>query len=306
MIKSNKTIFYLIGLSFNQPKFSPCAFWDSNGTFFVNASSRPFGLFINTNNTIYVTEQDTNRFQVWSSAGGLAIRTASSGVTNPAGIFVKSNGNVYIDSGGGTVTMWAPNSTSGIDVMNANTQCMGTFVDIDDTLYCSANNNHKVVKRSLNSSTNDTTIAAGNGTCASGLNTLCSPHGIFIDNNYALYVAEYGQSRIRRFGQGELNGTAVVGSMVPGTISLNAPMGVVLDGDGYFFIVDQGNNRIVGSGPLGFRCLVGCSGSGSALNQLQGPRALAFDTYGNLYVSDRENDRIMKYILANNSCSMFH
>jgi DNA-binding beta-propeller fold protein YncE len=183
---------------------------------------------------------------------------------------------------------------------------MGIFVDTNNTLYCSADNRHTVVKRSLNSSTNNPIIAAGNGTCGSGSYMLCNPHGIFVDNNLTLYVAEYGQSRISRFRQGELNGTAVVGSMVSGTFSLNAPMGVVLDGDGYFFIVDQGNNRIVGSGPFGFRCLIGCSGSGSALNQLQGPRALAFDTNGNLYVSDRENDRIMKYILATNSCGMFH
>ncbi|CAF1691825.1 unnamed protein product, partial [Adineta ricciae] len=127
------------------------------------------------------------------------------------------------------------------------------------------------------------TVIAGNGTCSSQPNTICNPHGIFIDNNFTLYIAEYGLSRINRFRNGELNGTAIVGSMVPGTFALSYPMGVVLDVDGYLFIVDQGNNRIVGSGPLGFRCIVGCSGSsGSALNQLQGPRSLAFDTDGNL------------------------
>ncbi|CAF1366331.1 unnamed protein product [Adineta ricciae] len=303
-VKINKNVFCSIGISFNQPKFSPCAYWNQNGTFFANASSRPFGLFVNVNNSVYASEQDTNRFQVWSSLGGTPIRTASAALSNPAGIFVHSNGNIYIDKGDlGTVAKWTPNSTSSIDVMNVDAQCMGIFVDINNILYCSASDSHKVFKRALNSSTINATIAAGNGTCSSQTNTICYPHGVFVDNNFTLYIAEYGQDRISRFRKGELNGTALVGSTVPGTFHLSSPMGVVLDGDGYLFIVDQGNDRIVGSGPLGFQCIVGCSGSsGSALNQLQGPRSLAFDTYGNLYVSDRENDRIMKYTLFNSSC----
>jgi sugar lactone lactonase YvrE len=40
-------------------------------------------------------------------------------VNNPAGIFVDSNGNVYVDNGSsGKVTMWTPNATNSIDVMN--------------------------------------------------------------------------------------------------------------------------------------------------------------------------------------------
>ncbi|CAF1188087.1 unnamed protein product [Adineta ricciae] len=290
------------GISFNQPKFSPCAYWNPNGTFFANASSKPFGLFVSVNNIVYASEQATNRFQVWSNSGDTPIRTASAGLSNPAAIFVHDNGDVYIDKGS-TVAKWTSNSTSSIDVMNVDAQCMGMFVDMNNALYCSAGGSNKVLKRALNSSTMNATVIAGNGTCSSQPNTICNPHGIFIDNNLTLYIAEYGLSRINRFRNGEVNGTAIVGSMVPGTFSLSSPMGVVLDVDGYLFIVDQGNNRIVGSGPLGFRCIVGCSGSsGSALNQLQGPRSLAFDTDGNLYVSDRENDRIMTYTLFNSSC----
>ncbi|CAF1627691.1 unnamed protein product, partial [Adineta ricciae] len=169
------------GISFNQPKFSACAYWNPNGTFFANASSKPFGLFVSVNNIVYASEQATNRFQVWSNSGDTPIRTASAGLFNPAAIFVHDNGDVYIDKGS-TVAKWTFNSTSSIDVMNVDAQCMGMFVDMNNALYCSAGNTNKVLKRALNSSTMNATVIAGNGTCSSQPNTICNPHGIFIDN----------------------------------------------------------------------------------------------------------------------------
>ena len=187
--------------------------------------------------------------------------------------------------------------------MLASGPCNGLFVDIYDSLYCSLWDYHRVTKKLVASDANTSVTVAGTGTAGSRSNMLSFPCGIFVDANLSLYVADYGNSRVQLFRQGQLNGTTMAGNGAPGTISLNGPAQVVLDADGYLFIADHGNSRIVGSGPNGFRCIVACSGSsGSGANQLSSPYDLSFDSYGNLYVADRFNNRIQKFMLARNSC----
>ena len=142
-------------------------------------------------------------------------------------------------------------------VMHNVSKCFGLFVDINDTLYCSMYDRHQVVKRLLNDSTMALTTVAGTGIPTSASNTLDSPHGIFVDINFDLYVADTNNNRIQLFRAGELNGTTVAGNRSSNnTVTLKHPTGVVLDADKYLFIVDRENHRIVGSGPNGFRCLV--------------------------------------------------
>ena len=179
---------------------------------------------------------------------------------------------------------------------------MGLFVDVTNNLYCSQDQRHQVVKKSLNDSSSALTIAAGTGCQGSASNMLSSPNGIFVTKSLDLYVAEWGNDRIQLFRSGELNGTTVAGNGAMGTISLHQPLSVVVDGDGYLFIVDHSNNRIVGSGPFGWRCVVGCSGGGPASGDLSGPRALSFDIDGNMFVADEGNGRIQKFLLSNNLC----
>jgi DNA-binding beta-propeller fold protein YncE len=191
--------------------------------------------------------------------------------------------------------------------MNAGSHCYGLFVDIDNNLYCSMGDQNQVIKRSLYSNMNTTTIVAGNGSNGSASNQLSGPRGIFVDINLDLYVADFFNHRIQLFRSGQSNGTTIVGKGSSGSYALNQPHWVVLDGDGYLFIVDYGNHRIVAQGPTGFRCLVGCSGErGSTASQLNFPLTMAFDSHGNIYVTDRDNDRIQKFILTINSCGKCH
>jgi streptogramin lyase len=169
------------------------------------------------------------------------------------------------------------------------------------------NDKNQVVKRWLCSNVTKVTMVAGTGVDGSGPKKLSGPYGIFVDINFDLYVADYGNNRIQRFQSGQRNGTTVAGfkSSVT-TISLNGPTGVVLDADKHLFIVDSDNNRIVGSGSEGFRCIVGCSKSpGSESNKLKEPWSLSFDSLGNIFVTDWGNSRIQKFVLLTNSCSKY-
>ena len=149
------------------------------------------------------------------------------------------------------------------------------------------------------------TIVAGTGTAGFTSSMLDNPHGIFVDINFDLYVADCSNNRIQLFQLGRSNALTVAGSTAAGTITLNCPTAIVLDADKYLFIVDNGNHRVVGSGPDGFRCVVGCSGGGAAANQLYYPSCLSFDSYGNLYVADQGNSRIQKFIVLNKTLSKF-
>ncbi|CAF1572633.1 unnamed protein product, partial [Adineta steineri] len=55
-------------LSFNQTKFCPTATWDSNGIIFADrsmAGEYPTAIFVSTNNTIYVANQQKNTIVMW-------------------------------------------------------------------------------------------------------------------------------------------------------------------------------------------------------------------------------------------------
>jgi hypothetical protein len=252
-----------------------------------------------------VVSQSSNNIFIWSQGSSTPTNTISGAFNRSLSVFVSITGDIYVDNGyfNDRVNKWAYNSTNSVIAMDVNGSCYGLFIDINDTLYCSLGDYHQIIKLSLNDEINMTTIAAGNGSPGSTSDMLDSPHGIYIDIYFNLYVADCGNDRIQLFQSGQLNATTKAGNGATGTITLNCPTGIVLDADNYLFIVDSNNHRIIGSGPNGFRCIVGCSNSnGSSSTQLFYPQNMAFDSYGNIYVTDRNNNRIQNFILQDNLC----
>ena len=271
--------------------------------------SQPYGIYINSNNTIYVADRMNGRIQIWFSNSINPAKTISSNLSMPYSIFVRINGDIYIDNGmnsTGRVDKRTLNRNTSVAAMYVGQKCFGLFVDIKDDLYCSIRELHQVVAKLINSIADVFRIAAGIGCPGSASDMLHLPSGIFVNINFDLYIADCGNDRIQLFQSNPLNGTTVVGRGAVGTISLNCPTGIILDADNYLFIVDGENHRIIGSGPNGFRCLIGCSGSsGSGSNQLNNPWSISFDSHSNIFVTDRNNHRIQKFILVSNSCSTY-
>ena len=265
----------------------------------------PLGVYVDINNTVYVAAYSINSVQVWLEGNLTPTRTISNGLTLPTSVVASITGDIYIDNGdvNRRVEKWSWNATTSVSVMTVTSRCFSLFIDVHDTLYCSNDKDHKVVKMSLSSGSTMPIIAAGNGTPGSETYLLYYPNGIFVDEQFNLYVADSWNNRIQFFQRGQLNATTVAGSGAPGTIALDRPTAVILDADDYLFISDYGNHRIIRSRHFGFQCLLGCSGTaGAASNQLNHPVALSFDSYGNLLVADKDNDRIQKLLLATNSC----
>ncbi len=302
---------YFVAVSYNLPKLSPCATWSPNATIFADnqtVGSDPYSLFVDINNTVYVLSLNQSKVLIWAENGINVTRTRFNGLFNQSSIFVSNNGDIYVDNGTDNhgVDRWTSNATVGVLVMNVTSQCYSLFIDINNTLYCSNDGEHKVVKISLNNKSDVITNAAGNGFFGSEAHMLNEPKGIFVDFNLSLYVADHLNDRIQLFKHGELNGTTVAGNDGSVTVKLDRPNGLILDADGYLFISDQDNNRIIRVGPTDFQCLVGCSEQeGSSTYQLSQPKIISFDSYGNIFAVDGDNSRILKFFLATNSCGKY-
>ena len=287
-----------LDISYNLPKFRPNATWNTTGEIFTkesNGNSFPRGIFVDTNNYVYVSYVEaTQRVSVWSNSSITPTKSITDNINEPHSLFVTSNGDIYIDNGNrSSIIRWTVNDTSySIAMGGYQDPCFGLFVDINDTIYCSIDKRHIVIKQSLQYNNSNWTAAAGDGSAGSDSNQLRFPHGIFVDVNFTLYVADCRNDRIQYFNFGVQTGAAI-----PINTALNRPTGVILDGDSNIYIVDNENNRIVmvTRNFSDFRCLLGCPGSPLDLNH---PIGISFDIIGNIYVSDTKNKRIMKFFLS--------
>jgi hypothetical protein len=262
------------GELFNQPKLCPNASWNSVALTFANSSTvgvNPQTIFIDTNNTIYIGNQENGTVQVWLEGSTSPTGAIATYYNQSRALFVSIAKDVYIDSESSnySVTVWRENATSSFSSLTIGEHCYSLFLPIDESLYCSMHDSHKVIKRSLDSSDTQVTIVAGTGCAGYFANRLYNPRGIFVTVDLDLYVADTNNHRVQLFRAGQLSGTTMAGKEALGTLQLFNPAAVMLDGDGYLFILDSNNFRIVASGPYGFRCVVACTNvRGSASDQL--------------------------------------
>ena len=236
-------VIFALAISYNQPIICSSASWNSTGITFASSTmigSQPSNIFIDVTNAIYVFSQSLNLVQMWSAGDISPSRNLSGTLNNASGLFVTVNGDIYVGNGtNGQVVKWGTNSTTSILVMNVPSTCFSLFVDINNTLYCSIESQHLIVKSFLgNNDTNTSLTVAGTGSSGSLSNMLSFPKGIFASNSFDLYVADCGNDRIQLFQFGQSNATTIAINGSSGTITLNCPTGIVLDANGYLFIAD--------------------------------------------------------------------
>jgi len=266
-------------------------------------------IFVTTNNSIYVANGNKKQILVLPNINSPLIRNLSSNSSSVLSIFVTEATDVYfsyLSNSIDVIPKFISNFTNSTSVMETCWRCYDIVIDIHNNIYCSANEKHEIIKKSLNNISDSVRIVAGTGVSGSTSYMLNTPLGVFVDTNFDLYVADCLNDRIQLFLLDQLNGITIAGNgSANKPITLYHPTEVTLDGNKDLFIVDYGNRRIVKSGSNGFQCLVGCNGSGSAQNQLSYFRSASFDSFGNLFVVDSSNYRIQKFNLISNICSKF-
>ena len=217
------------------------------------------------------------------------------------------NGEVFFEPGSqpGRIEKWAIERNESVFVAKFDGHCYGLFIDLNNSLFCSQYQQHKVMKISLNNdrANESAVLVAGNGSSGSTEHLVNGARGIFVDREFNLFVADGYNYRIQRFRPGETNGRTVAHRGTPSGLQLNVPTDVMMDSHGYFFIADNQNHRVIRSNGIELKCIAGCNaGKGSKTNQLDHSYAVQLDCVGNVYVADEFNHRIQRFDLMDMSC----
>jgi hypothetical protein len=198
----------------------------------------------------------------------------------PEGITVDTNGNLYVvDNYEMTVRKVAPVGTNWVVTTIAGTA--GVYGSADGT---------------------------------NGAARFYEPASITIDGPGSLYVADGGNSTIRKITRvgtdwvvSTIAGTAGVNDSADGTNGsalFNYPSGITVDANGNLYVADSGNDTIRKLTPVGTNWVVttiagkaqsfGSDDGTNSVARFYGPSSITMDGPGNLYVADSGNDTIRK------------
>ena len=295
----------------------------------------PNGVAVDSAGNLYIADSYNDRIRKVSNgaistvAGGGSsiddnVPATSAQLYQPLGVAVDPAGNLYIADtyshhirkvSNGAISTVAGSALRGFGGDNGPATSAGLYypqgvaVDSAGGLYI-ADSADRRIRKVLNGVI--TTVAGGgvsigdNGPAASA--QLNGPYGVAMDSAGNLYIADYGNNRIRKVSNGVI--TTVAGNGTPGfsgdngpatSAQLNYPNGVAVDSAGNLYVADFGNNRIrkvsngtittvAGNGTGGFS---GDNGP-AASAQLRQPQGIAVDSAGILYMADTYNNRIRK------------
>jgi len=296
----------------------------SNVTFGVTVSgSGPFTYqwqFNGTNlpNNI-ITSVAGNGSSQFSGDGGTA---TNAGMYYPTGVAEDSAGEIYIaDLNDSRIRMV---NTNGIIMTVAGTNKLtfsgdggpaklaglyapyGICMDAWGNYFIADSGNNRIRKVDTNgiistvAGTNTSGFFGDGGPATNA--ALSNPHGVAVDAFDNLFIADYGNNRIRRVDTNgfitTVAGTNVSGYFGDGGAATNAwlarPQGVAVDAYGNVFIADSGNNRIRRLDTNGIITTVagtnssGYAGDGGPATKahLSGPTGVTVDAFGYLFISD--------------------
>ena len=216
----------------------------------------------------------------------------------------------------GTVSTFAGSGTVGsVDATGTAASFKNPFglvVDATGNVYVVDEGNQKIRKIT---SAGVVTTFAGTGTAGSvdGTGTAASfnsPSGITIDASGNLFIADFGNHKIRKITSAGVV-TTFAGSGTPSSAdgtgtaaSFSSPAGLAIDATGNLFCTEAGGNKIRKITSTAVVTTIAGSGSGGSADgtgataSFSEPRGVAVDASGNIYVADRSNNKIRKITSA--------
>ncbi len=216
-------------------------------------------------------------------------------------------------------------SGDGGPALNAGIDPYGVTLDAAGNIYIADFLNNRIRKVAVGSNiittiAGDTTQGYGGDGGAATAAALFNPSAVALDDSGNIYIADFGNSRIRKvsFATGTGIISTIAGNGIPAyngdngpatVASLQYPVGVALDTAGNIYIADEFNNCIrkvkastgiittVAGSNLG---IGGYSGDGGpAVNaELNLPLAIKLDVSGNIFIADNGNNRIREVTIS--------
>jgi uncharacterized protein (TIGR03437 family) len=295
--------------------------WDLHGN---SASARIAVTYTPTSIVSRVAGTQSAGFDEESSTAALAR------IWNPEKVATDAAGNLYLtDTGNHRIRKVAPNGVittvagngsvgasgdGGPAVAASLNQPRGVAVDNAGNIYIADSGNHRIRKVAPNGII--TTVAgdgaddfSGDGGPAAAAK-LSSPYGVAVDAAGNVYIADTGNSRIRKINIA----TGVISSLTGGgygfsgdggqaaAAKLSFPEAIFADGAGNVYLSDTGNYRIRRISADGIITTIagtgtpGSAGDGGKATsaQLSQPSGLTVDAAGVIHFADRGNHRIRR------------
>ena len=297
----------------------------------------PQGIAVDSAGTVYVADTSNNMIREITPAGVVTTLAGSSGgsgsadgtgaaarFSSPSGVAIDSAGTVYVaDTENSTIreitpagvvttlagTAGATGSADGTGAAARFSSPSGVAVDSAGNLYVADTGNSTI--REITAGGVVTTLAGTAGATGSADGTGAAarfdfPMGIAVDSAGNLYVADTGNSTIRKITPAgvvtTLAGTAGATGSADGTgaaARFSSPSGVAVNSAGNLYVVDTGNSTIreitAGGVVTTLAGMAGATGSADgtgAAARFSSPSGVAVNSAGNLYVADTGNSTI--------------
>ncbi len=131
------------------------------------------------------------------------------------------------------------------------------------------------------------------GSHGSGDGQLASPHGLAVDGEGNVWVADTENNRIEEFNsEGEY--ISQFGSYGSGNGQFSSPHGLAVDGEGNVWVADTENNRIEEFNSEG-KYLFQFGSYGTEVGKMNKPTGVAVDAGGVVWVADTANNRVERF-----------
>lgn len=299
---------------------------DTNGDGAAAMFNNPQGIAVDASGKVYVSDSFNSRLRTVTSTGTTANfagngtlgyhddNAADAEFYGPHGLAVDAAGNTYVaDLGNNVIRKITPAGVvstfagSGVAGFTNATGTAATFnnpsgiaADAAGNVYVADYGNNAI--RKITSAGVVTTLAGyksggfrnGTGTAAGFKN----PNGLAVDASGNIYVADQGNSAIRK-----ITAAGVVTTVAGGpsqTQLLNFPVALALDKDGNIYVADETGRIIICTTNNVLYVLAGTAGvngfnnGDGATATFSSPQGIAVDASGNIYVADQNNNAIRK------------
>jgi sugar lactone lactonase YvrE len=301
--------------------------------------NEPSGLAVDSAGNIYVADTGNSTLRVVTSIGVVTTLAGSAGVTgstnamgsaalfnHPIGVAVGGTGNIYVaDFGNSTIRMATtngvvttlagsagqPGSMDGTNGTARFANPFGVTVDNAGNVYVADTENSTI--RMVTSEGVVTTLAGtaghpGSADATGSVARFYAPTGVAVDRTGNVYVADDGNSTIRKVTSGGMVTTLAgmagqIGSadVIVGAARYFNPDGVAVDTAGNVYVADTYNSTIrreTSDGAVttlaGAPGQTGSSDGTNNLAQFNYPCGVAVDRAGDVYVADTYNSTIRK------------